>query len=345
MGVLATGWVALRLYSRKMKRMPLPVEDYCLLAALVKNTSAELQLVFIGGFGHHIATLLPATIERCLKLSLASQFLYAVALGLVKCSICLMLARIFFIRPFVIAARAAMVLAACWAVMTFMIGLLICRPLRMNWDPTTPGGKCGNENAAFAAVGVVDLITDTVILVLPIPMVLRLQIPQANKIGLICIFGAGLLTMVIGILRVVAVLNVDFTDFTYAARTAHIYSVVEIGVAIIVACSPTLRPLFDKIFRGITSLSSGNKSSAYGNRYASNRGGNSTTTDGFMKMGDEIALKSVDDRTGRVETRITASQAPSEISLGEERAVRGLGDEDKGGTGIHVRTVVNHLNV
>ena len=86
-----------------------------------------------------------------------------------------------------------MALATSWAIMTILIGLLICRPLSMNWNPLTPGGKCGNQTAAFAAVGVVDLLTDLLILVLPLPMVVRLQVSRANKIGLVAIFGAGVL--------------------------------------------------------------------------------------------------------------------------------------------------------
>jgi hypothetical protein len=73
------------------------------------------------------------------------------------------------------------------------IGILICKPIEMNWNPTVEGGSCGNQNAAFTAVGIVDIITDLIILILPVPMVYKLQVPRANKIGLCCIFGTGLL--------------------------------------------------------------------------------------------------------------------------------------------------------
>ncbi|KAF2499359.1 hypothetical protein BU16DRAFT_523853 [Lophium mytilinum] len=345
--VLTTVWVGFRLYARKMKRMSLPLEDYFLLVALVLfyiMVIISFMMVYMGGMGHHLALLNASTIQNLLKFSLASQVLYAVSLGLVKCSICLMLARIFFVRPFVIAARVAMGFAAAWGLMTFLIGILICQPIQMNWDPTVKGGKCGNQNAAFTSVGIVDLLTDFFILLLPMPMVVKLQIPRANKIGLVCIFCTGGLTMAIGIVRVVAVTTVNFKDFSFAAKDAHIYSVVEVAIAIIVSCSPTLRPLFDKIFSTLSNLSSGTKSNV-GNQYLSNRTGRSTTADGFMQMGDEVALKSMDGRSrdGRVETRITASGTSSEEYLGEENAIKGNTDNPPiNPRSIYVKTTVDH---
>jgi hypothetical protein len=128
-----------------------------------------------------------------IKLTLMTQFWFAAGVGLVKCSICQMLARIFFLPSFRLAAYIIMGFCVCWAIMTCLIGLLICQPIAMNWDPSTPGGHCGKENIAFAAVGVIDMATDLAILILPLPMVKGLQIPLANKIALLCIFGLGTL--------------------------------------------------------------------------------------------------------------------------------------------------------
>lgn len=77
--------------------------------------------------------------------------------------------------------------------MTILIGILICQPVEMNWNPQTPGGHCGNQNAAYSAVGVVDIVVDFAILLLPIPTVLKLQLPTANRIGLMFVFSFGIL--------------------------------------------------------------------------------------------------------------------------------------------------------
>jgi hypothetical protein len=104
-----------------------------------------------------------------------------------------MIGRVFIIRPFQIAAYITMGFCVAWAIMTCLIGLLICQPLAMNWNPLTPGGHCGNENIAFAVVGVIDLLTDLTIMIIPLPLIGALQVPFANKMGLLLIFLLGTL--------------------------------------------------------------------------------------------------------------------------------------------------------
>ncbi|OCL15437.1 hypothetical protein AOQ84DRAFT_384022 [Glonium stellatum] len=317
-GFTATVWTGLRFYSRRMKKTQTYPEDYVVLLALLMLYGFILDsilMVFVGGFGHHLTELRPYHVERCLKLGLGSQFLFAFAVGLVKLSICLMLSRIFFVHLLKIAARVAMGFAVVWAVVTILIGFLICQPLSMNWNPATPGGHCGDEDLAFAAGGLVDVLSDLFILILPIPMVIKLRVPQANKIGLVCIFGAGILTMITGILRVVVTLSIDFTDFTFAAKGAHIWSVTEIGVSIVVASSPMLRPLFDKVFHTVASFT--NVSRTELSCYSIRPGGSSAKSVGFVEVGDQIALKDLCAQRNVVESRTTASTVNSRVFLDE----------------------------
>src|ERR1700748_328158 len=118
-----------------------------------------------------------------IQFSFGVQTSYALGLGWVKCSICQILARIFFLTPYRIGAYIAMGLAISWSFMTILIGLLICSPISALWDPTIKGTRCGVMSAAFASVGIVDVIVDVIILLLPVPMVWQLQIPRANKVG------------------------------------------------------------------------------------------------------------------------------------------------------------------
>ncbi|KAF9887525.1 hypothetical protein FE257_010103 [Aspergillus nanangensis] len=254
--VLTTLWMAMRIYSRHVRQIQLVAEDIVHIAALVffyGFAGVSMSMILNGGLGHHLADLPPSHTTRLLKLSFASQVLYAISLGLVKIGICLMLVRIFFVRKFVVFAYILCGLSCSWAIMTTLVGILICQPVSMNWDPTTPGGTCGDQTAAFSAVGIVDIIVDVLILVLPIPMILNLQLPTANKMGLVAIFSVGILTIIFGAVRLKEVLSVDFTDFSFSAFASHAWSVAEAGVAIIVACSVHLRPVFDRLFSGLIS--------------------------------------------------------------------------------------------
>ncbi|KAI4182131.1 MAG: hypothetical protein L6R41_006174 [Letrouitia leprolyta] len=55
----------------------------------------------------------------------------------------------------------------------------------------------------------------------------------------------GLLDIIVAILRIVYLVNfVDIPDFTWNANNTFIWSVVESGLATIIACAPTLRIVF-----------------------------------------------------------------------------------------------------
>lgn len=128
-----------------------------------------------------------------LQMILVIQFAYAVGQGLVKSSICLLLMRIFSTKRFRVAASIVMGLCIAWSIMTILIAFLICRPLEYNWNMKPHGNHCGDQNLAYGSVGVVDIITDVCILILPIPMVWSLQMPKLNKALLVCILGFGVL--------------------------------------------------------------------------------------------------------------------------------------------------------
>ncbi|KAF7596745.1 hypothetical protein BBP40_000173 [Aspergillus hancockii] len=112
---------------------------------------------------------------------------------------------------FRITAWVTFALSVSWSLMTILIGFLNCRPLNYNWDLQDPAGHCGNQNAVHSAVGRVDIFAGVMIILIPIPMVLRLKMPLSKKLAILGIFALGILTIIITILRTVTMLNVDFT--------------------------------------------------------------------------------------------------------------------------------------
>lgn len=90
--------------------------------------------------------------------------------------------------------------ACLWAVGAFVAGLTVsgagvsigqCVPIAFAWDPTIPGGSCVNYGLLVLIAGVLNVVTDLVILVLPIPSVLRLQISKQKKYLIIFTFAMG----------------------------------------------------------------------------------------------------------------------------------------------------------
>lgn len=117
--------------------------------------------------------------------------MWASALSAVKLSLLLLYVQVFRIRKFRFAAYAVIPLVAGWWLSVFLEELLLCRPLAYNWDKSIDG-KCANVTAAYLAAGILNLLTDVSVLVLPIPMVLRLQLPLRTRLALLVTFCVGL---------------------------------------------------------------------------------------------------------------------------------------------------------
>lgn len=86
-----------------------------------------------------------------------------------------------------------MVFIAAWAIATILAGCLICRPFAFNWDQTIPGGHCGDQVLSFTITGVFNLLSDVLVLCLPLPYLYNLQMRLYKKLVLIGVFSVGLL--------------------------------------------------------------------------------------------------------------------------------------------------------
>lgn len=188
------------------------------------------------------------------------QVVYAFALGCTKTSVLLYMMRVFSTRTFRLAASFVLALVVAWAVAVILVTFLICTPLSYNWNTTTESGHCGNSNAGYLSLSIVDVITDGLILVLPIPLVVGLKMPAAQKIGVLAIFGLGAFTLAVGIVRLVTVKNIDFTDFTYSSVPVYIWAPLEPGMALIVACGVTLKPYLSRLMAGVNRVTGRNSS-------------------------------------------------------------------------------------
>jgi hypothetical protein len=69
---------------------------------------------------------------------------------------------------------------------------LLCRPLAYNWD-TSIKGTCGQRNTVYVSAGALNVVTDFMVMCLPIPHILKLQLAWSRKLGLILMFSLGVL--------------------------------------------------------------------------------------------------------------------------------------------------------
>ena len=68
---------------------------------------------------------------------------------------------------------------------------LQCVPFEYQWDKTKPGGHCLNQQDYYRYLLVPNFVTDIVMLILPLPMVWKLNTSIAQKVSLTFIFLIG----------------------------------------------------------------------------------------------------------------------------------------------------------
>lgn len=89
------------------------------------------------------------------------------------------------------AANTIGALIIVWNVSDIIAGFLICRPIAKNWNPALPG-TCGSQPSFYFAMGMINLITDAVIIALPIPYLVRLRLALRKKVFAIALLSVGI---------------------------------------------------------------------------------------------------------------------------------------------------------
>ena len=107
-----------------------------------------------------------------------------------KLSILLMYTALVPIPSMIKWAKGVGSLIILWNISDIIAGLLICRPIAKNWDYTLPG-TCGSQPKFYFSMGVVNLVTDTVIIVLPMPFY-RLRMPMRRKLLAMALLSIGI---------------------------------------------------------------------------------------------------------------------------------------------------------
>lgn len=155
-------------------------------------------------------------------------------------------------------------IAATYSVVTLAL-ILQCLPVKKVWDPTVTGGHCLDEVAMSISTGVINVVTDFLILALPMCAIFRLKMPLKRKFTVSAIFATGLIACACSLCRMIYAFQiVEGPDFTYSVAklgiSAYVYpsanvllstnqnfnSVCEITSIILCTCFP-LMPRFAQV--------------------------------------------------------------------------------------------------
>ncbi|KAL4911449.1 hypothetical protein BDW74DRAFT_142929 [Aspergillus multicolor] len=280
--VLAVIAVAMRVAVR-VRTKTFGIDD----ALTVLSVSAIVALSGLGvenqklGLGIDTWWLSFQEITDFLHIYFAVESLYLASIGLTKCSMLLLYLRLFPARQIQIATKIALLLTASWAIAMLLANVFACQPFNymwLRWDEEHEG-RCVNHEAVMAIHSILNIVFDVLIITLPMPTLLKLNMSRRKKLGVIFMFAVGLVVTFISIFRCVSLIQFDiFDNPTKNIVNISIWSVVEVDLSIICACMPGIRAFISHIHGLIYGVPS-SQSYGYGYGYSSGpRGGAASGT-------------------------------------------------------------------
>ena len=216
--VLGPTFVGLRWYTRLSTEAKPGWDDYLILPALVANFALQIAdirkltqlnipfdhnlteaqvLITNGNVGWHVEHFIladpnPNFIFEWAKILFTVEITYILAVCLGKLAILLIYARVFTSKPMLYTTYSLMgIVVAAWFGSS-IADILQSLPVGCQWDPNAVE-NCHSFDilAYFRYLSLPSIITDIVMLVLPIPMIWRLKISRSKKIGLAGVFLTG----------------------------------------------------------------------------------------------------------------------------------------------------------
>ncbi|KAL6922737.1 hypothetical protein FSST1_000011 [Fusarium sambucinum] len=347
--ILALVAITLRFAARAVQRTRVHLDDWIIvLGTILVGGTAGLAIA--GGFygaGKHIWAVEMDDLQQIYKILFAYTFLYSASCAVIKISILLFYQRIFpstelFFRVSIIFGYF---LSFSYPVVVWVTMGNACRPFEHFWTQFAgTKGSCIDINTFFLALGIVNMINDFYILLIPIPQIFQLQMSLRKRLGITGIMMLGSFVCAASAVRIHFLTELTKTaNVTRAMGPIFIWSDLEPCVAIVSACLPHLAPLRHILRQKLSSAfgaegtGSGTGTLTGGKGWkdgGSNSNGPLFTYGGsnYFGGGERLRLGDHDDEV-ELTNRVTAGPATPDIPCGSSDST-----EDRSKHEIHVQT-------
>ena len=124
----------------------------------------------------------------------AAECLYPATVGTIKISTLLLFARIFPSRTFTRILWAVGLFISTYSTIMILILIFQCKPIKGYWDSSLEA-DCISNAKVFIAMASLNLITDFLVVCLPLPLLWKLQMRLGMKLQVMGIFSVGSLSV------------------------------------------------------------------------------------------------------------------------------------------------------
>lgn len=117
---------------------------------------------------------------------MAYDCVYCATIGMIKLSVLFMYIRIFPARKFRVAAIVLGVITVAWIIGVACVSVIQCAPIERAWDTSIPGA-CINAKDFFIANAVPNIVTDVIIIILPMRALWKMKATITHRLSVIAL--------------------------------------------------------------------------------------------------------------------------------------------------------------
>ncbi|KAF4807117.1 Satratoxin biosynthesis SC1 cluster protein 4 [Colletotrichum siamense] len=276
--------VGLRIFTRfSVTRTPLNTDDYLIVISLLFAISTIVvlfQQVEVG-LAHHMWDILWDVYNvHNTGWTIAATIVYALSISFSKLSILFLYLRL---SPQVWFRRGVFFLiglVVSYSIVYVLINIFGCTPIRAGWDLNIVEKTCVDKFSIYLSLSIANIAMDVLILLLPIPVVVPLQMARRQKFSIILLFGTGVFVCGVATKRTVHLPKLLASpDYTWEAVEAFIWGYLELNAGMICASVPALKPFFMRYLPSFITSRLG----------SSNRGGSSLNKSSKSRLNTVVA--------------------------------------------------------
>ncbi|OQD90663.1 hypothetical protein PENANT_c001G09303 [Penicillium antarcticum] len=244
----------------RLQQTRIAEDDWMIILSLLPLTANFICTIIGGqyGLGKHVWIVPINDVVKVMQLLFVYVLIYVAVVPLIKLSVLLFYQRIFGMTKMM---WFCVFLTVGYVISCYIAFLVCCRPVSYYWsqyiDPT--GGKCiFNLYPFYIGNAAANVTTDVIILLVPVPLVWKLQMRTSQKFMLCGIFMLGGFVCVASIIRIYYMTFLGSSvDITWIMDDVFIWSSVEPCIGILCASLPTLQPLLRLVIARVFGTSMG----------------------------------------------------------------------------------------
>ncbi|KZM26891.1 hypothetical protein ST47_g1976 [Ascochyta rabiei] len=267
---VAVFFVLLRFFTRGFIVKKFGLDDLFILvaASLGLAQTATIILQVEHGRGRHSSELHKEDFELMLMYKWINLLVYFVANWAVKMSVLALFHRIGSGKrglPLIVQSRAIWATAgliSAFTVAVVLVQIFSCLPISAAWNLEQLPIMCIDSTVFMHVQGAINVFTDVVLLLYPLPLLPLLKFNKRQRTALIVIFSIGLIPVVASTMRLCEIFTSgneiqhgvgwQQADSSWTWAWIPVWSQIEVDIGILTACLPCLSPLLRLVWSEVS---------------------------------------------------------------------------------------------